>query len=468
MSLEGAFSQHLSLDQLACLLEGLERPADAFKSLLHLRGCQRCRARLVDDFPTDGPELVHEFNLDCKLQPLLSVPSARDTPRSVGGEPHGVISGMVETWATAAEAIEDELLTAPNLANELERVSPVRQHLALEARRYQTLGFAIHLLTRSACLWNDHPLEPLRLAELALAVVSKLHPSDYPPGLTTDVQCKALAYLGNALRLMGRLREAERRLIEALNGLERGTGELHLRARVLELLAELHRDQRRFPQALAEAYEGKKIHQQLGDSRKVATLVLVHSSILAEKGATSAGIEELRGLLSAIPRSVMGETVFWAARQNLCHRLVEADRLWEARRELKDVKRWARRAGKPLMTARVLWVEALLTAREGDSTGATLRLKRVRDVFLRNGRPYDAALACLDLAALYLREGRHEAAQDLVCVLVPVFRSSSIQREALASLRLLAGALEKKAATTAQVEELHRHLTCQRWRVNED
>ena len=469
MSLQaGAISQHLSPAQLGCLVDGFEGPAAAFKSLLHLRTCRRCRTRLINRFPAEGPELVHEFNLDPTLPTLRSASVVSSDTGPLGGESHVWFGELVESLATAAQAIEDELLTAPNLANELERVSPVRQHLALEARRFRTLGFAIHLLTRSATLWNDRPTECHRLAELALAAVSKLDPSDHPAGLTADVRCKALAYLGNSLRLTGKLREAEDNLMAALNGLDRGMGNLGLRARVLELLAELHRAQRRLPQALAEAREAKELYQQLGDSRKVAMTVLVHSSILAERGATALAIQQLEALLSSVPRSVMGDTIFWAARQNLCHALVEGDRLWEARRELKDVKRWARRAGTPLIAARILWVEALLTAHEGDSTGATLRLKHVRDVFLSNGLPYDAALACLDLAALYLRQGRFEAAQELAAVLAPVFRATGIHREALVSLRLVTRALEKKAATTGQVEQLHRHLTCQRRRENED
>lgn len=457
MSWQGTFSQHLSPAQLACLVDGFDGPAEAFKSLLHLRTCRRCRAHLINEFPTDGPELVHDFNLDRDPHPL-SFPAPRSAPRGVA------ISEFAESWAIAAEAIADELLAAPTLAKDLEQVSPARQYLALEARRFQTLGFAIHLLAKSCTLWNDRPTESRRLTKIALAVVSKLDPSDYPLGLRADVHCKALAYLGNALRLTGKLREADKSLTEALNRLERGTGASVLRGRVLALLAHLHRDQRRFPQALAEACEAKEIYQGLGDSRQVAMLALVHASILAEIGATAWAIQELKVLLSSVPRSVMGETIFWTARQNLSQTLVEGDRLWEARRELRDVKRWSRRAGKPLITARVLWVEALLTAREGDSTSAALRLERVRDVFLSHDLPYDAALACLDLAALYLRRGRLEEAQEIAGVLAPIFRASGIRREALASLRLLTSALEKKAATTAQVEGIHRHLTRQRRR----
>lgn len=460
-------SGHLSQAELFNLVDGLEGPAGAFTSLLHLKRCPPCRARLITEYPTDGPVLVHEFNLNSSGQPLP--PVAANAPLwVVEQKPDAVIGASLEAWATGSEAIERELLEAPALARELEGVAPARQHLALEAPRFHTLGFGIHLLTKSSGLWHKGPADACRLARLAVIVASKLDSGAYPVGLAADLHCGALAYLGNSLRLKGRLQEAEGKLTEAQSYLANGTGDLILRARVLELLAELHRDQRLFPLALCKAREAFEICQRLGDAPNEARLMLIHASILGAKGDAAGAIAELQGLVNTIPRSVMGEEVYWSVRQNLCQSLVEADQLWEARRELHAVRGWARREGKALVSARVRWTEALLVAREGDFAGATSRLVHVRDVLLRNGLPYDAALACLDLAAVYLERGRPSEAQKLARFLAPIFRAGGIQREALASLRVLASTLTEKSATASHVKLLQQYLTRQRRRVKHD
>jgi len=446
-------SRHLTHTQLACLVEAIDGPGAAFSSLLHLKECRRCRSRLVTDFPGGGPELVHEYNL-----------GGQRGGRSLSAFPED----LTASWIDASSKLDAEIFEAPALSRDLEHIDPARQGLALEARRFHTLGFAVRLLSESASLWHENPPEACRLSRLAVTVVSKLDPAAYPLGLTADLRSKALAYLGNALRLVGKLGEAERRLTEALGGLGSGTGDPNLRARVLTLLAQLHKAQRLFPEALRKAREARRIYQEEGALREMALLDLIHAAILGESGDTGRAIQALRSLLSSLPKAVMGEAVYWAARQNLAHRLVDDERLWEARSELREVKRWAHQTGASLIAARVRWVEALLTGSEGDTRGAALRLERVRNEFVSHGLPYDAALACLDLAAVHLRRGDAEAARDLAGVLAPVFGATGIHREALASLRLLVSALEEKSATAAQVEALHEHLTRQRWREIHD
>lgn len=437
-------SGHLSRAELAYLVDGMDGLGEAFTSFLHLKECRRCRSRLVTDFPDDGPELVYEFNLEGWEGPGRAATFDYST---------------TGPWIDASKGVATELYEAPALSQELACIDPARQRLALEARRFHKLGFASHLLSQSSRLWHESPPESCRLARLALIVVSKLEARDYPSGLTADVRCRTLAYLGNGLRLTGRLHEAESKLTDSLKDWEQGTGDPRLRARLLSIFAQLHRDQRRFPEALEKARHARELYRKSGDVRRLAWLFVIEASILCTEGDTTRAIEVLQMVLGSFSRTEMGEAIYWATRQNLCHSFVEADRLWDARRELTEVKRWARQTGGPLIAARIQWVEALLMGCEGDTRGAALRLERVRDAFLSYGLPYDAALACLDLAALYLRRGDVEAARELAGVLAPVFRASVIDREALASLHLLANALGKETATAAQVEALSQHLT---------
>jgi hypothetical protein len=61
--------------------------------------------------------------------------------------------------------------------------------------------------------------------------------------------------------------------------------------------------------------------------------------------------------------------------------------------------------------------------------------------------PYDAALAGLDLAALYLQEGRSGDVLPLSLQMKEVFRANKVDREATAALLLFCEATRRNEAT---------------------
>jgi hypothetical protein len=61
--------------------------------------------------------------------------------------------------------------------------------------------------------------------------------------------------------------------------------------------------------------------------------------------------------------------------------------------------------------------------------------------------PYDAALSSLELAVLYLEEGRTGEVKTVALEMGEIFKSQGIAREALASLKLFFEAAQKETAT---------------------
>ena len=82
-----------------------------------------------------------------------------------------------------------------------------------------------------------------------------------------------------------------------------------------------------------------------------------------------------------------------------------------------------------------------------------------RDRLLALDRDYDAILACLYLADALLAAGKSAELGRLAAELVPLFRARGVERETLASIRLLAEAAEAETLTAALLARLRRRLT---------
>jgi hypothetical protein len=67
-------------------------------------------------------------------------------------------------------------------------------------------------------------------------------------------------------------------------------------------------------------------------------------------------------------------------------------------------------------------------------------------------------MVSLDLAAVWLRQGRTAEIKELVDEMVAVFRSRNIQREAIGALLMLRTALRKDQATAALLQAVSTEL----------
>jgi hypothetical protein len=99
-------------------------------------------------------------------------------------------------------------------------------------------------------------------------------------------------------------------------------------------------------------------------------------------------------------------------------------------------------------------VEGLVDLDEGRYPEAEASLLEVRRAFIDAGIGYDAALASLDLAALYLRQGRAAETRRLALEMLPIIQSRDIHRDALAALAVFQRAVEMEAVSCAMVEDI--------------
>lgn len=108
-------------------------------------------------------------------------------------------------------------------------------------RRFQTWGFHQFLLRRSRHLAEDHPVEALEMADLALAVAKALSPAKHGEEWTADLRTGAWIAIADARNRLGDADSAWDALHCAEEALEEGTGDPldkaeleQLRARLLE------------------------------------------------------------------------------------------------------------------------------------------------------------------------------------------------------------------------------------------
>ncbi len=83
---------------------------------------------------------------------------------------------------------------------------------------------------------------------------------------------------------------------------------------------------------------------------------------------------------------------------------------------------------------KVAWQEGQLLRDLGHPQAAETAFLRARDGFAERGMSFEVAVVSLDLASVYIRQGRIEDVQRTVEAAIPVFRTLGIERETFAAL----------------------------------
>ncbi|HEV8577887.1 MAG TPA: hypothetical protein VGX68_02295, partial [Thermoanaerobaculia bacterium] len=89
---------------------------------------------------------------------------------------------------------------------------------------------------------------------------------------------------------------------------------------------------------------------------------------------------------------------------------------------------------------------------------AIAALEHVSREFARRQIPFHAAMAGLELAVLYLEEGRTAEVRKLAEELLAIFKAQQVHRGALAALALFCEATRKEAATVELARRLGDYL----------
>jgi tetratricopeptide (TPR) repeat protein len=141
-------------------------------------------------------------------------------------------------------------------------------------------------------------------------------------------------------------------------------------------------------------------------------------------------------------------------RFNTVANLVYLERFAAAEPLLPAVRELAIEQGRQLDLLRLLWLSSKLAAGQGRIEEATAGLEQVVRRFAALDLALEAALAGLDLAVLYLKEGRTADVRLLAVAMGWIFKAKGITEKVLEALDLFCEAARKEAATVELVQKV--------------
>ena len=334
-----------------------------------------------------------------------------------------------------------------------------RRAIEISPRASRNWALAKLLCEESERAAADDPQEALDLADLALLIAGQAEGRN---PWRSRLSGYAWAYKGNALRVAGHLSKASAAFTQCWRLWSSGAGleGAHLPEWTLfSLEASLRRGEGRHSEALkllARAEEAAG-----GDSRTLASILLKKEFVYEQMGDLEGALATLAEAAPHIEASGDMRLLF-ALRFETAKALCGLSRYGEAAALLPRIEELARRLGNEMDLLRGAWLTARIQAGQGHREEAMLGLERVRRELTAREIPFDAALAALELAVLYLEEGRTAEVKELAREMAEIFKAQGIAREALAALTLFVEAAQKETATVELVRRVIRKVEGER------
>jgi tetratricopeptide (TPR) repeat protein len=225
----------------------------------------------------------------------------------------------------------------------------------------------------------------------------------------------------------------------------------------LDLKASLLRSQRRFDSALVTIDQVISIYRRIREAHRQGRALLSKAAIHGHMGKQEEAISLTFKALDLID-TAQEPRLTLVAFNNLLVDLTDLGRYEEAVALLPEIHKRLASSGTRADHFTFCWAEAQLESGLGHLDSAETKLRLVRDEYIALGIGYDAALVLLDLAKIYLLQGRTAETRQLAAEMHQIFISREIHREALVALAFFQKAAEQEIATVRLVEQVTGYL----------
>jgi tetratricopeptide (TPR) repeat protein len=312
-------------------------------------------------------------------------------------------------------------------------------------------------IERCHALRFQDPKGMIRAAESACAAAHGLDTAVYGETKRFDTCALAWAELANAHRVADQLDVAGRTLESAMGFLYAGSGDTLLLARLAEISASLACDQRCFPLAHYAAEWAHSCYLEAGDAHRAGRVLLQRSHFSACDGKPE---EALGWLLESVKlldfrRSPeLGPTVV----QNAILYSVRAGLFTQAQRLLWTARLYRLLPDEGLNRVRLRAIEGTIWAGLDHLDRAERAFKDAQAGYEDHGLWFQAGIAGLDVAKVWLRQGRDAEVMPLAQELVEAFVDLDIRREAVAALMVLQEACTRRILTLELVDRVAEYL----------
>jgi tetratricopeptide (TPR) repeat protein len=399
---------HPSRAVLRLLVQGSASEGEVRDAVRHLlQGCQSCsreveRIRQTEDLaPASYDGAIQRLRMkitDGGLEARRE-PAALSSPRALYAEllAHEAVEGLAQIHST---------------------------------RRYASLALCELLLQKSRDLGISDPARAQKAAEIAVRVAEQLDMELYGAPVVQDLRAVAWAYLAESRRVQAEVGLAESSMEKAERLLEEGSGDPLTRAELLTLKASLAGYCGRFAESLGLLNRVAAVYRHLGERHLLGRTLLKKGTILGNAGQHAAALRLIRRSIDLIdptrePRLIV------CATHNLIWFLHESGQEGEVTACLDGARRLYEKAGDRRHLNRLRWLEGKLSAVPREAEGALLA---AREGLAREGLAYEAALAAMDLAVLYVQEKREADMRRMADQIYPLFHSDDMYRETTTAL----------------------------------
>ncbi len=368
------------------------------------------------------------------------------------------LDAALEKAGDRLEELHREIESAAALLDELAATpGPERSERVRTEVRFHALKLCDLLLTRSREAWFRDPARAVELSRLAVEISDWLDIGYYGEALVEDERALAWAHLGNAYRIASDLRSAEEALLRAQEHHLRGSEDALTGAQVLSFLASLRTSQGRFEEAAELLDQAIAVYREARDRHLEGKALIKKGIAFGLGGRPGRAIQLLKRGLAKID-DLEEPRLLVSARHNLIGFLNESGRSEEALRVLEQTRSLYLTLGEQTHLLRLRWLEGRIARDLGRLDPAETALREARDGFVERGIGFDAARVSLDLATVYLQQGRTGELKQLAAEMVPVFESRDVHQEALAALLLFRQAADAEEVTLSLLERMSDYL----------
>jgi tetratricopeptide (TPR) repeat protein len=221
--------------------------------------------------------------------------------------------------------------------------------------------------------------------------------------------------------------------------------------------ATLRKDQRRFAQAEKLLIRAELFYQLVGDGEGLIRVLLTLGITYNLQGKLRDAIEVTRTAVRSMSLAA-NPRLYLCSRYNLAYYYLAIGQVDECSELLDEDEEQYQRFPDPWTQLRVTWLRGDVAQVRGDERAAEKLYRKAFRGFLKEGFGYESALVALDLALLYLRQGRTAEVKRLARQMIPIFQAQDIHREALAALALIQKAARREEVTVEQLLRLVKYL----------
>jgi tetratricopeptide (TPR) repeat protein len=438
-------SRHPRPDALEQFVLGRLGSAERREIARHLlAGCALCQ---------DVTETLWEPAEDCEgPRDFAAAEPAEATPRD-GYDV--VLDRVFERILATGSQLAEQRSAGRRLYEELLQCPAERRHLLLaNSLRFRNRMLCERLIEGSSEACFEDPRRAIEIGRLAVLAADQLTVGECggDEGLA-GLRTRAWAHLGNAFRISVDLASSEAAFDRAEALLNEGPVTLIEKAKVLSLLASWRKEQQRFGEAAQILDRAAAIYKKLGQWSLLGRTLLQKALISGEAGDGEGEMKLLRRALDLIDPQA-DPRLFLAARHNLINALNEAGRVREAFALLYHTRPLYLQAGDRMNLLKLRWLEGVVAFGLKRIDQAEAAFREVRDSFRDLGLDYDAALAALDLAGVYILQGRPADVSRVAEETLATFQSYNTHREAIAALLVFSNAARMNQVGLELVREV--------------